>query len=196
MEPHGVPSGGDWALERIGAVLLEGTQSATVANCTFTRIDGNAVFISGYNRNATIAQSTFEWLGQSAIAAWGLTDDWDGTGGEQPRFTTIIGNIAYSIGLIQKQSSFYFQVSSFLARTSCMQHGQDHSLLVSISTLCRPRHARTYSQETSFTTSHEQLSTSTTASAVPRSWWITLRTTPARSQAITGSLTRGVECRL
>jgi hypothetical protein len=91
-------------------VLLDGTEGVAIANCTFTRLDGNAIFLSGYNRNASIAQNTFEWLGQSAIAAWGLTNDWDGTGGEQPRFTSVIGNLAYSIGLIQKQSSFYFQV--------------------------------------------------------------------------------------
>ena len=29
MEPHGVPSGGDWALERMGAVFLQGTQNVT-----------------------------------------------------------------------------------------------------------------------------------------------------------------------
>lgn len=93
--------GGDWALERLGAVLLEGTVGFTIANCTFTRLDGNAVFLSGYNRNATVAQSTFASLGQSAIAAWGETNDWDGTGGQQPRFTTVVGNLAYDVGLIQ-----------------------------------------------------------------------------------------------
>ena len=27
MEPHGVPSGGDWALDRMGAGFLQGTQN-------------------------------------------------------------------------------------------------------------------------------------------------------------------------
>eukprot|EP00666_Eupelagonemidae_sp_cell4sb_P001747 gene1747-500_t len=26
MEPHGVPSGGDWALQRMGAVFVEGAE--------------------------------------------------------------------------------------------------------------------------------------------------------------------------
>ena len=53
MERHAVPSAGDWALDRFSAVFLQGTEGATVTNCTFTRLDGNAVMVSGYNRNAT-----------------------------------------------------------------------------------------------------------------------------------------------
>lgn len=32
MEPHAVPSGGDWALERIAALFFEGTESLVVSN--------------------------------------------------------------------------------------------------------------------------------------------------------------------
>jgi len=112
MEPRGQPSGGDWALERLGAILLEGTVGASVSGCTFTRIDGNAVFLSGYNRYAAISQNEFVWLGQNAVAAWGRTDEWDGTGGQQPRHTLLHGNLVHEIGNYQKQSSFYFQAAS------------------------------------------------------------------------------------
>ena len=40
MEPHGVPSGGDWALQRMGAVFVEGAEDVTVDTCLFTRLDG------------------------------------------------------------------------------------------------------------------------------------------------------------
>ena len=50
MEPHGVPSAGDWALERFAAVYLYGTERVTIENCTFGRLDGNGVMLSGYNR--------------------------------------------------------------------------------------------------------------------------------------------------
>ena len=43
MEPHGVPSGGDWALDRMGAVFLQGTEGCTVDGNFMTRLDGNAV---------------------------------------------------------------------------------------------------------------------------------------------------------
>lgn len=35
MDPHGVPSGGDWALERMAAVFLEGTENVVVESCLF-----------------------------------------------------------------------------------------------------------------------------------------------------------------
>jgi hypothetical protein len=43
MDPHGIPSGGDWTLERSAVVLLEGTEQVTVSGCVFERVDGNAV---------------------------------------------------------------------------------------------------------------------------------------------------------
>jgi hypothetical protein len=60
MEPRTNPSGGDWSLERMAAIFLEGTEGALVNNCTFMKLDSNAVFISGYNRNATVSRNTFK----------------------------------------------------------------------------------------------------------------------------------------
>ena len=72
MEPHGVPSGGDWALERLGALFMEGTVNLTVEvkrshiecsghewicwlqACSFERLDGNALMLSGFHRGAQI----------------------------------------------------------------------------------------------------------------------------------------------
>eukprot|EP01051_Picozoa_sp_SAG22_P004435 SAG22_NODE_237_length_14221_cov_37.207832_12_plen_270_part_00 len=93
LEPHGVPSGGDWALERLGAVFLENTEAAVVSGCHFSRIGGNGLMISAYNLNATVSHSEFAWMGGSAIAAWGWTDELsdggihgvDGTAGTFPR---------------------------------------------------------------------------------------------------------------
>ena len=44
-----VPSGGDWALQRSGAVFLQGTERCTVQNNKMVRLDGNAVFLSAYD---------------------------------------------------------------------------------------------------------------------------------------------------
>eukprot|EP00698_Gefionella_okellyi_P023671 TRINITY_DN8153_c0_g1_i1.p1 TRINITY_DN8153_c0_g1~~TRINITY_DN8153_c0_g1_i1.p1 ORF type:complete len:532 (+),score=110.27 TRINITY_DN8153_c0_g1_i1:508-2103(+) len=112
MDAHGVPSGGDWALDRFGAVFLQGTEGTVVDNCLFTRLDGNALFLSGYNRNTTFSNNEFSWLGQNAMAAWGFTEDIDGTNGEQPRFTTIVGNLIHELGHFEKQSSCWFQAKS------------------------------------------------------------------------------------
>ena len=120
LEPHGVPSGGDWGLQRTGAVFLEGTEVTTFDSCIFERLDGIGVMISGYNRNATVTKCEFAWIGDSAIASWGYTSGipkvpgagWDGTDGNHPRFNQITLNLVREIGIWEKQSSFYFQAKS------------------------------------------------------------------------------------
>jgi len=112
MDPHGVPSGGDWAMQRSGALFFEGTKFLTVNSCLFKRLDGNALMLSGYHRNATVSNSVFKWIGDSVMAAWGYTDGIDGTGGDQPRFTNIIGNMASEIGHFEKQASQWFQAKT------------------------------------------------------------------------------------
>jgi len=110
--PWGVPSGGDWGLHRGGAIFMEGTHNCAVDNCTFERLDGNAIMVSGYNRNATVQDSEFSWLGHSAVAGWGYTNENDGTDGLQPHFTNIVRNYVREIGIIQKQSSAWFQAKT------------------------------------------------------------------------------------
>ena len=112
MEPRTNPSGGDWALERQGAIFLEGTEGVAITNNTFTKLDTNAVFLSGYNQHTAIVQNNFRWLGQSAIASWGRPIDGDGTNGEFPRYTLVEANWVHEIGHLQKQSSFYFQAET------------------------------------------------------------------------------------
>ena len=126
LDPHGLPSGGDWALQKQGAVTLVGTKSISIEDCLLTRLDGNAIFIGGYNRNMSIARNVFSYIGDSAMAAWGDTSanlngngtltvpggykvGPDGRGGEQPRGTVVRSNIAHDIGIWQKQSSMWFQ---------------------------------------------------------------------------------------
>ena len=110
MEPHGVPSGGDWALERFGALFVERSSSLTVSGCKWTRASGNGVSLNRFNLNATIEDSTFEWMGGSAIAAWGFTDEIsdggihgiDGTDGDFPRYTLVQRNLFREIGQWEK----------------------------------------------------------------------------------------------
>merc|ERR1719359_2665408 len=50
LDPHGMPSGGDWALQRSAAVVLEGTESFSLTDSLITNVDGNGVGINGFNR--------------------------------------------------------------------------------------------------------------------------------------------------
>ena len=80
------------------------------------------IFISGYNRNVSVTNSDFSFIGGNAIASWGFTNETegenhpeagiDGTDGNHPRFTTVFGNTAREIGLYEKQSSFYVQAKT------------------------------------------------------------------------------------
>ncbi len=117
--PHSIPSGGDWALARLAALQLEGTEGASVDSCVFERLDGMAVLLSGYNRNARLTRNSFKWIGDSAMVAWGRTtgdptgqDGWDGTDGNQPRYTVVEFNIASEVGIWEKQSSLYMQAKT------------------------------------------------------------------------------------
>jgi hypothetical protein len=122
MDPHAVPSAGDWALPRSAAVFLQGAVDATIDGCVFERLDGNAVMLSAFNRNVTISRNEFAWIGASAVAVWGNAEGggsvandslvppgfgFDGTNGDQPRGCTITQNLCRENGVIVKQSSFY-----------------------------------------------------------------------------------------
>jgi len=48
------------------------------------------------------------------MASWGYTDEHDGTGGDQPRYTTVINNVCHEVGIFQLQSSCWFQAKSAL----------------------------------------------------------------------------------
>jgi hypothetical protein len=108
LAPHGLPSGGDWGLARQGAVFISNANRVTVSSNTFTRLDGNAVFLSGFTRNVTISKNEFSWLGESGVASWGFTDGVDATAGMQPWGTVVSDNLCREIGQYEKQVSCYF----------------------------------------------------------------------------------------
>eukprot|EP01083_Nonionella_stella_P076021 206964_1 len=124
MDPHGMPSGGDWALQRTGAIYIENSDNIRIENNLLTRLDGIGISINKYARNITIYRNEIAWNGATSIAAWGdtyqpndsLVSSWgmgyDGTRGTQPRFLNISYNYVHELGLWEKQSSFYFEAKS------------------------------------------------------------------------------------
>ena len=120
MKPHGVPSSGDWALARVGALLIENAENVTVSGVTFTRLDGNGVLLSGYTRDVVLAHNEFAWIGGSAMAAWGSTDQrsangtkgWDASAGNFPRRTLVTQNVVREIGLYEKQAAAWFSAKT------------------------------------------------------------------------------------
>jgi hypothetical protein len=105
-------------------VTVAGAEAFEVTGCTFERLDNAAIFLGGYHRGTLISDNHFAWLGESAIVAVGDTRGsndnvagfapgfgWDASGGDQPRGTRILRNFARELGIINKQSAFYFQAA-------------------------------------------------------------------------------------
>ena len=113
LERWGVPSGGDWALYHGAALHIHGAVGTAVEGCDFQRLDNNAIILTGFTRNVSIVNNTARWLGMNFAAGWGDTDGVDATAGNQPRHTTLAGNLVGELGIWEKQSSFWFQAKSW-----------------------------------------------------------------------------------
>eukprot|EP01060_Flectonema_neradi_P004382 TRINITY_DN12821_c0_g1_i1.p1 TRINITY_DN12821_c0_g1~~TRINITY_DN12821_c0_g1_i1.p1 ORF type:complete len:937 (+),score=210.86 TRINITY_DN12821_c0_g1_i1:61-2871(+) len=124
---HSPTTGGDWSLQRSAAVMFEGCEGCGLSHSQITRVDGNAVIVSNYNRNVSITNNDMSWIGDNAIATWGSTSKClnknctksipyprgpDARGGNQPWHTLIQGNVVREVGIFEKQSSFYTHVAA------------------------------------------------------------------------------------
>ncbi len=108
LAPHALPAGGDWGVARVGALTVEGAAGFAVRGCAFTRLDGNAIVLNGWNRGAVVEGSEFSLLGESAVVSWGRVDGADARALTQPWGTTVANNLCSGVGLYEKQSSCYF----------------------------------------------------------------------------------------
>jgi hypothetical protein len=64
----------DWTIYRGGAILIEGTKNIQINNCIFNELGGNAIFVSNYNSDASIAHNHIYNVGANAIAFAGSPD--------------------------------------------------------------------------------------------------------------------------
>jgi len=110
LAPHGVPSGGDWGMQRSAALFLQNSAGVNI----------NAIILSGHNAHTSIAKNEIRWTGDSAIAAWGFTDELgnggqngiDGTKDAHPQNTLVANNLIHELGVFEKQSSMFFQAKT------------------------------------------------------------------------------------
>ena len=135
--PHLAPSGSDYAVNREAALSFVGVNGVTVTDCAFTRLDNSGVFMGGFARGVVVADSEFAWLGENGIVSVGDTDGapiagWgpDGTAGNQPRGTLVARNFAHEIGIVNKQSCFYFQAvtDSAVIDSNIILNGARHGI--------------------------------------------------------------------
>lgn len=64
----------DWTVYRGGSILLEDTENCVIDNCYLHNLGGNAIFVSGFNRNSEVRSSHITRIGASAICFVGNTD--------------------------------------------------------------------------------------------------------------------------
>ncbi len=66
-----VPSAGDWSLRASGAVEVDGAADASLLGCTWSRVDGNGLLITGAARRTVVADADFFRPGGSAVVVMG-----------------------------------------------------------------------------------------------------------------------------
>ncbi|OVE82723.1 hypothetical protein BVY04_00200 [bacterium M21] len=74
MTTDHLPNGGDFVVHRGGAVTLTGTEDCVIRDCSFIELSGNAVFINGYNRRATVQDCLIKNIGANGIALCGAAE--------------------------------------------------------------------------------------------------------------------------
>ncbi|MBE9462311.1 right-handed parallel beta-helix repeat-containing protein [Dyadobacter subterraneus] len=99
MESKEAVSGSDWNVYRGGALLLNGTETCAIKGCSFTDLGGNAIMLSGYNKNDTIANCLVSYVGASAVSLIGN----DKVETANSRQISISNNIIHHTGEIEKQ---------------------------------------------------------------------------------------------
>ena len=63
-----------------------------------------------------MADNEFAWIGDTAMSAWGYTEEHDGTGGDQPRGIIIDRNKCHEVGMYELQSACWFQAKAAQVR--------------------------------------------------------------------------------
>ena len=109
LSDYEVPSGGDWTVHRGAAVIVEGAENVSISDSFFYSPGGNGLLLNNYVRGAVIEGNEFVWVGDNAIVAVGSTQLIDGTDGNQPRGTKVIGNLVHEVGVFGKQVCAYVQ---------------------------------------------------------------------------------------
>eukprot|EP01051_Picozoa_sp_SAG22_P015732 SAG22_NODE_2100_length_3015_cov_2.342250_4_plen_271_part_00 len=115
--PYVVPSPGDWSVHRGGAVMLEGSEGATIEGCKFVRLGANALGISGHVWDTEISGSEFFKIGDSAIVTVGDFKQNDAVSSDKyPLRTNIHNNHFHEIGVTGKQTAALFSATSCRTR--------------------------------------------------------------------------------
>lgn len=110
MEMYAVPAAGDWSLRRSAAVAVDGASDASLSRCTWARVGGNALLVTGAAQRTSVADADFYKPGGSAIAVVGYIPraDGDAANASYPNGVAIVRTVAEGVGVLGKQTSALF----------------------------------------------------------------------------------------
>lgn len=63
----------DWGIVRAGVLYMENAEDITIKNCSFHQIGGNAITLSGFNKDHVIEHNDFAAIGATGVLVAGLT---------------------------------------------------------------------------------------------------------------------------
>jgi hypothetical protein len=109
LEAYEVPSGGDWAVHRGGALFVQDAERVLVANCTFAYTGGNGVFFSNHVTDSAVTDSEFTHTGDSGVVFAGSTVGVDGSAPTYPNHNLVARNHMHEWGIYGKQTSCFAQ---------------------------------------------------------------------------------------
>ena len=107
-----IPSGGDWAIHRGGAVFADGAESVVISGNRFDQIDGNGVFLSRYARNFSVKANDMVAIGDSGILVVGASGSGmvdNSRNRNYPAYNVIEENHIDTVGVWVKQTAAYFK---------------------------------------------------------------------------------------
>lgn len=105
FDEYEVPSLGDWALYRGGALRFEGSRNCRIRDCLFEGLGGNAVFANRFNRALAVRGCTFRDIGDSGVLLVGELEATTGTQKHFPYECRVENNHFHNLGLIGKQTA-------------------------------------------------------------------------------------------
>lgn len=121
FEEYEVPSLGDWALHRGGAIRLEGSRHCHIRNCLFEGLGGNAVFANRFNRDLNVRGCTFRDIGDSGVLLVGELESTTGTQKHFPYECRVENNHFHDLGRFGKQTA-----AVYLSRCKRITVGHNH----------------------------------------------------------------------
>ena len=109
MAPYEPTSGGDWAVHRGAAVVVEWAAGVAFDGCVFASLEGNGLLLQHHVRDSVATRSEFVDIGETPLLLLGSAAGINGTLGTQPWRNEVSHNHVHGWGVWGRQAAGYFE---------------------------------------------------------------------------------------